>query len=127
MIDALVQGKIYGKPAERKAKTGKMFYVAKVRVATDQDPLFVNVICFEESTGEALLVLQDGDPVSLAGSISPKVWLASTGEHRPVLDMVAHVITTPYHVKRKREKMTYTKETDGKRGMEAARSLFGDD
>lgn len=125
MIDALIQGRLYGRPEARKSKTGSMFYVAKVRVPTDQDSLFISVICFDDAVGEALLVLQDGDAVSLAGSITPKVWTDPKGNSRPSVDMVAHYITTPYHVKRKREKMQYTKP-DGKRGMEAARALFGD-
>ena len=67
------------------------------------DALFVNVITFSDSVGTSLMALDDGDSVSLAGALTPKVWTPPGGEARPVLDMVAHSITTAYHVTRKRQ------------------------
>lgn len=75
MIDALNGGKIYGQPAQRTAKTGKPFAVAKVRVsAGDGEGVFVNVIAFDAAPCAA----------------------------HPALDIVAHQVLTPYHVQRKR-------------------------
>ena len=75
MIDAIVSGKVYGKPAQRNSKTGAAFTVAKLRVATSaSESLFVNVIAFSESAQAALLALDDGDAAALAGTLTPKVW-----------------------------------------------------
>lgn len=104
MIDGLIAGKLYGKPARRTGKSGKAFVTGKVRAAAgDGDALFVNVITFSDSVGDALMALDDGDSVSLAGAMTPKVWTPPNGEPRPSLDLVAHAITTAYHVTRKRQ------------------------
>lgn len=104
MIDGLIGGKLHGKPVQRIGQSGKPFVTAKVRTPTTAgDTLFVNVITFSESVGTALLELDSGDSVSLSGALTPKVWTDSKGEARPVLDLVAHAITTVYHVTRKRQ------------------------
>ena len=53
--------------------------------------------------GTALLALQAGEPVALAGELTPKVWTPPGGEPRPVLDMVAHAVLTTYAVQRRRK------------------------
>lgn len=105
MIDALVSGKLHGKPAVRKGKSGKPFVVCKVRAAAgDGETLFVNGIAFDEQAVTALQALDDGDAVSLAGAITPKVWTPPNGgEPRPSLDMIVHGVLTAYHVRRKRQ------------------------
>lgn len=107
MIDGLIGGKLHGKPAQRKSSNGNAYVTAKVRTpAGDGEVLFVNVITFSEDVGMALLALDDGDSVSLSGALTPKVWTPPDGEPRPVLDMVAHAVTTAYHVTRKRQAVT---------------------
>ncbi len=104
MIDGLIGGRLYGTAEERTGKSGKAFVTAKVRAAGgDGETLFVNVITFSRTVADALLALEDGDSVALSGSLTPKVWTDKNGETRPALDMVAHVVLTAYHVKRKRE------------------------
>ena len=103
MIDALIQGRIHGQPAQRTSKIGKPFAVCKVRVATGvEESIFCNVIAFDDAVVTALLAMGDGDAVALAGVLTPKVWIDKQGEARPVLDLVAHQLLTPYHVNRKR-------------------------
>ena len=103
MIDALIAGKICGKPAQRTAKTGNTFATGKLRVATgDAESIFVNVICFDGDTCTALLALADGDAVAMAGQLTPKVWTDKAGITKPALDLVAQQVLTPYHVQRKR-------------------------
>lgn len=107
MIDALVSGRLYGKATARTAKNGNRFATAKVRVtAGNGEAIFVNVISFRESAITALLALDDGDSVSLAGELTPKVWTDGNGEARPALNLVAHAVLTPYHVTRKRQVVT---------------------
>lgn len=104
MIDALIGGKLYGKPAQRTGKSGKPFVVCKVRTPlADGDSLFINAIAFDKAAGAALLALDDGDSVSLSGALTPKVWTDKNGEARPSLDLVAHAVLTAYHVTRKRQ------------------------
>lgn len=82
MIDALISGKVYGQPTERTSKAGKPLAVAKVRAAGgDGESLFVNVIAFDAAPCTALLALEDGDSVALAGTLTPKVWTDLIAEH----------------------------------------------
>ncbi|NML17031.1 single-stranded DNA-binding protein [Azohydromonas caseinilytica] len=105
MIEGLVAGKVYGCPEQRTSNsTGKVFTVAKVRAATSGgESLFVNVLAFDATAQAALLVLSDGDAVSLAGTLTPKVWIDRENQPRPALDLIAGQVLTPYHAKRKRE------------------------
>jgi single-stranded DNA-binding protein len=103
MIEALISGKLLGQPSEKMAKTGKPFVTAKVRVHAGDADVFVNVIAFSESACAALLALESGDAVSLAGSLTPKAWTDREGVVRPALDLVASQVLTAYHVARKRK------------------------
>ena len=103
MIEALISGKLQGQPSEKVAKTGKPFVTAKVRVHAGEADVFVNVIAFSESACAALLALESGDAVSLAGSLTPKAWTDREGVVRPALDLVASQVLTAYHVARKRK------------------------
>jgi single-stranded DNA-binding protein len=106
MIDGPIAGKLHGKPTERVGASGKAFVTARVRAAVaDGESLFVNVIAFDDCAKAALLALDDGDSVALAGTLAPKVWVDKNGDAKPTLDMVAHGVLTPYHVQRKRKAM----------------------
>ena len=107
MIDGLIGGKMYGAPEKRLGKAGKPFAMAKVRATAgdNESTLFVNVIAFDDSACNALLALSDGDSVTLAGNLTPKVWTDKQGVVRPALDMVAHQVLTVYHVKDKQAAM----------------------
>lgn len=103
MIDALISGKLHAGPEQRTGKNGKPFATAKVRAAAgDGEGLFVNVIAFEQAAVSALLTLDAGDSVVLAGSLTPKAWTDREGQPRAALDLVAHQVLTAYHVTRKR-------------------------
>ncbi|HMN20198.1 MAG TPA: single-stranded DNA-binding protein [Ottowia sp.] len=105
MIDALIQGRLHGAPQQRTGSSGKPFTTAKVRApAGNGDSFFVNVIVFSTTAQTALLALGDGDSVALSGEMTPKVWQPKDGgEPRPALDLLAHAVLTPYHVKRRRD------------------------
>ncbi len=106
MIDALVSGRIFGKPTERTSKAGKPFAVAKMRVAAgDGESTFISIIAFDQQPCTALLALGDGDSAALSGSLSLKTWTDKDGNARPGLDLVAHQALTQYHVAKKRSAM----------------------
>ncbi|WP_313070646.1 single-stranded DNA-binding protein [Melaminivora sp.] len=102
MMDALIAGKLHARPEERTSAKGGAFATARLRaVAGDGESLFVNCIAFEPQAMAALLALDVGDAVSVAGSITPKVWTDREGTTRPALDIVVARVLTSYHVQRR--------------------------
>jgi single-stranded DNA-binding protein len=103
MIDGLISGRLYGTAQVRTGQHGTHFVTCRVRAtAGDSESLFVNVIAFDDIVKDALQALDDGDSVSLAGALTPKVWTDKQGNVKPALDMVAHAVLTAYHVQQKR-------------------------
>ncbi len=95
MIDALVAGRLMGEASRRVDKTGRGFVVARVLARNRADEEFiVNVIAFDDAAGSALLALADGDALSLAGALTPKVWTDKQGVVRPSLDLIAARVLT---------------------------------
>jgi single-stranded DNA-binding protein len=90
MIDGLIAGRLMGDPSRRVDKTGRSYFVARVLARNKADEEFiVNVIAFDEAPCAALRALADGDALSLAGPLTPKVWTDKQGQARPSLDLVA--------------------------------------
>ncbi|WP_234263857.1 single-stranded DNA-binding protein [Hydrogenophaga sp. NFH-34] len=90
MIDGLVAGRLMGEASRRVDKAGRGYVVARVLARNRvDDEYIVNVIAFDEAPAAALLALADGDALSLAGGLTPKVWVDKQGVARPSLDMVA--------------------------------------
>lgn len=90
MIDGLVAGRLMGDASRRLDKAGRSYLVARVLARNKADEEFiVNVIAFDDAPCAALLALADGDAISLAGALTPKVWTDKQGMHRPSLDMIA--------------------------------------
>jgi single-stranded DNA-binding protein len=103
MIDALIGGRIHGKPAERTASNGHRYAIAKLRVVTHAgDAFFVNCIAWRDRAIEGLLAADDGDSLALTGELSPKIWADTNGQPRIVLDLTVHGVLSPYQVRRKR-------------------------
>lgn len=103
MIDALIGGTLHTAPAQKTGQAGRPFVVAKVRTPTaGGESLFVNVICFDRATCAALLAMGAGEPVHLAGHLTPRVWTPDKGEPRPVLDLVATACLTIYAIRKRR-------------------------
>lgn len=103
MIDSLIQGKLHTKAQQRTGKSGKPFVTAKVTTtAKDGNAQFVNVIAFAPDACRALLALDAGEAVALAGELSSSVYTSKDGVPRVGLDLTAHAVLTAYHVTRKR-------------------------
>ena len=100
MIDALIQGKLYGQPAQRLTKANKPFAVAKLRVATTEgESTFVSVVAFDDVPVAVLLALKEGDSVAVTGPLKVSVWQDKEGNHRPGLDVVAQQVMSRTHDK----------------------------
>ncbi|MGF6777827.1 single-stranded DNA-binding protein [Paraburkholderia sp. GAS334] len=120
-IDALVAGKLWKNPEERRSNAGKTFVTANVRAADgDGEALFVNVVAFSDSAKAALLALEDGDSVSLAGTLKIGTYEARDGSVKPSISMVAAKVLTAYHVTRKRKAMADAPSGDGRAAREPA-------
>ena len=103
-IEALILGKLHQRAEQRTSKTGRPFVTAKARTAAGEgDSLFVNVIAFGETACAALLALDAGDSLALAGTLKPGAWTDREGNARPSVDMVAAQVLTVYGLKKKRE------------------------
>ena len=106
-IEALILAKLHGKPEQRTGKTGRPFVTAKARAAVaDGDAVFVNVVAFSEAAGAALLALDAGDAVALAGTLKAGAWIDRDGNARPSLDLVAAQVMTVYGLAKKRKAST---------------------
>ncbi|MBW0168654.1 MAG: single-stranded DNA-binding protein [Hydrogenophaga sp.] len=98
MIDGLVAGRLMGEASRRVDKAGRGYIVARVLARNKADEEFiVNVIAFDEAPCAALVALRDGESLSLAGGLTPKVWTDKQGIVRPSLDMVANRVLTVHH------------------------------
>jgi single-stranded DNA-binding protein len=104
MLEGLVAGTLVGLAETRQGKNGSSFALAKVKaVAGDGESLIVNVIAFATEASAALMALDDGDAVALAGALTPKVWTDKQGNTRAALDMVATQVLTAYHAAQKQQ------------------------
>ncbi|MDZ7938609.1 MAG: single-stranded DNA-binding protein [Rhodoferax sp.] len=104
MVEGLIAGTLVGLAETRQGKNGTTFALAKVKAQTgDGEHIIVNVIAFAAETSAALMALDDGDAVSVAGALTPKVWTDKQGNTRPALDMVGTQVLTAYHAARKQQ------------------------
>lgn len=109
-IEALILGKLH-QPAERRtSRVGRPFVTATVRAAVGEDAVFVRVTAFSETAQAALLALQGGDAVALAGTLTPGAWTDREGNARPNLSIVAGQVMTPYALRKKRAAVAVASE-----------------
>lgn len=107
MIEALILAKLHGRPEQRTGKSGRPFVTCKARAAVaDGEAVFINVVAFSESTCTALLALDAGDAVALAGTLKAGAWIDRDGNARPSLDLVAAQVLTVYWLAKKRKAST---------------------
>jgi len=101
VIDALVGGKLHAKPQQRTGQSGRPFTTAKLIVSTGNgESLFVSVVAFADHPQAALLALDAGDSVAVAGPLAVRAFVREN-EPRPSVDVIAQSVLTPFHVKRK--------------------------
>lgn len=106
MIDALICGRVFGKPQSRVTKTGHAFATAKIRTPTaNGESFFINVAAFSDTAKAALLALDDGDSAAISGELKVGIFTSKDGTAKPSLDLTAFAVLTEYHVSRKRKAM----------------------
>jgi single-stranded DNA-binding protein len=101
-IEALILAKLHSKPEQRTGKTGRPFVTAKARAAVADG----DAVAFSETAGAALVALDPGDAVALAGTLKAGAWTDRDGNARPSLDLVAAQVLTVYGLAKKRKAST---------------------
>ena len=102
-FDVLITGRLVKAPERRTAKNGNAFAVASVAVPTEADEsMLASVIAFRSEAVAALLALGKGDAVALAGKAKLNSWTGSDGTAKHGLSVTVDVVTSVYHVRRKR-------------------------
>ena len=96
MLSILASGTLVSDPRERTTATGKPYATASLRVACeDADAMLVSVIAFAADAGAALLALQRGDSVAIAGRAKLSSW-TKDGEQKHGLSVVVDKVLTVY-------------------------------
>lgn len=102
-LDVLITGRMVKPAQQRKAANGNPFALAQVSVPTEGDEsLLVSCIAFSRSAVDALLALDKGDAVSLAGKAKLSSWTGSDGATKHGLNVTVDAVLSAYHVRRKR-------------------------
>jgi single-stranded DNA-binding protein len=105
MISILVSGTLINKPVERTSKgTARKFVTAQIRSASDGDSFVVSVIAFNGDVCNALLALDKGDDVCIAGSGKPTTWTGKDGAPAYGLSIIAQQLMSQYGLREKKRK-----------------------
>ena len=130
-IEGLILGKLHQRAEQRTAKTGRPFVTAKVRAAVGEgEAMFVNLVAFGDTACAALLALDAGDLLALAGTLKPGAWTDREGNARPSLDMVASQVMTVYGLRKRRDAIGQSAEprqASSAPRQQPADEDFGDD
>jgi len=102
-LDVLAQGKLVKAPEQRTARNGSPFALAQLSVSTDGDEsILCSLITFRVETVAAMLALDAGDALAVAGRAKVTTWTNRDGETKAGLSITVDQLLTAYHVKRKR-------------------------
>lgn len=102
MLTVLASGTLVRDPQQRTSAAGKAFATALMRCpAEDAEPTLLSLIAFSEAAVRALLALQQGDALAVAGRAKLTSW-ERDGEQRHGLSVVADQVLTAYHVEKRR-------------------------
>ena len=101
-LDTLAQGRLVKPPEERTASNGRTYALALVAVAMEEGDVLASVIAFRPEAVDALLALEKGDAVAVAGRAKIGVWQPREGEPRASLSITAEAVLSAYAIRRKR-------------------------
>ena len=96
MIGALIAGRLIGKPTARVARNGNEYATPWLRVAgADGEAVVVSLISFSVPACRALLALDDGEAVAMAGTAAPRLH-ARDGKPMPAPDITVQQVLIAY-------------------------------
>lgn len=97
MLSILASGTLISDPVSRTSATGKAYATASLRVpAEDSDAMLVSVIAFNADSVAAILALQRGDSVAVAGRGKLTEWTGQDGSQKRGLSVTADKVLTIY-------------------------------
>jgi len=103
MLSVLCSGSLVSDPRERTTTAGKPYVTASMRVpAEDAEAMLVSIIAFNADTVAAILALQRGDSVAVAGRGKLSSW-TKDGEEKHGLSVVADKVLTVYAAGKQRK------------------------
>jgi len=104
MISILTSGVLIAKPVKRISKgTGREFVTLQLRVSSDNENFIISVICFNDDLCRALLALDKGDALSVAGTGKPTTWTGKDGMPAVGVSVIVQQILTQYRLREKRK------------------------
>lgn len=103
-VHTLTIGTLHTKPERRIGGTsGKPYVIGQLRTSAGEGAsVFIRLVTFSETAGAALLALDAGDAVALAGELKLTAWVDREGNARPSADLVVAQVLTTYAAKKKR-------------------------
>lgn len=102
-LNVLITGRLVKPAQERTGNSGKTFALTQINVPTEGDEsLLASCIAFNRTTINALLALDKGDAVALAGKARLSTWTGADGSTKCGLNVTVEQVLTAYHVRRKR-------------------------
>jgi single-stranded DNA-binding protein len=101
-LDVLVQGRLTKAPESRTARNGTPFALAQVSTPMEEGDVLASVIAFRPEAVDALLALDRGDAVAVAGRAKVGVWQPREGDPRASLSITAEAVLSAYAIRRKR-------------------------
>lgn len=101
-MQGIAGGRIYG-AAQHRTVRGTPFATARLCVPTGADPRCMAVVAFDPTAQAALLALDDGDAVSLVGTINVEARTARGRLSKSTVSMIATRVLTAYSAKRRRD------------------------
>lgn len=111
MIDALITGKLHAPASKLTSKAGNPFVKVRLIVhSADGGSLFVGLVAFDDTVQGELMAMSQGDSVAVAATLTPRAYIDRNGEAAPAMEGIAHHVTSPYHIRKKRKAMPTGKE-----------------
>lgn len=95
MLQCLISGKLTKPPARRTSQGGTEYVTACILANAGKDESYiVNAVAFSDSACDAIMGLQAGDGVSIAGSFKPSGWQKEDGTIGISVSVIANTVLT---------------------------------
>lgn len=111
MISILSAGTLIKKATERISQgSGRKFVTGQIRSSGDGESFIVSIIAFNADACKALLALDAGDSLCIAGTGKPTTWTGRDGDPAYGLSVVAQQVMTQYRLTAKRKAADSSKD-----------------
>jgi single-stranded DNA-binding protein len=91
---ALVAGSLFRAPEQRTSKAGKCFVSATVKTRDGESTTFWKIVSFSETVQADLLRLDDGEALSVQGSLKVEIYTPAAGDAKVSLTIFADNVST---------------------------------